>query len=164
MPLATPLATLVAVPLATLVAMLVVPLAMPLAMLVAVPLAMLVAVLVCWELLACCRCRLLALGLCSPGPPFPRAAPAACRCVLQGKGGQEVRDVTWKTPLLCFHPRLLLLLLSTATGVPWEGPGYGSTPLLRAVHAAGASCCLLRPGTVLAHTCWWQRPIEESPG
>lgn len=70
MPFATPLAMLVAVLVAT-----------PLAMLVAV----LVAVLVCCELLACCRCRLLAPGLCSPLPVFPRAAPAACRCVLQGR-------------------------------------------------------------------------------
>lgn len=130
----------VAVPLAVLVA---VPVAMPLAMLVAVPLAMLAAVLVCCELLACCRCRLLALGLCSPFPVFPRAAPAACRCVLQGKGRQEVTDIIWKTPLLSFCPGLLLLPPSTATGVPWEGPGYSSVPLLRAV--PGASCCLLRP-------------------
>lgn len=77
-PVAVPLATPWAVPVAMPVA---VPLAMPWAVLVAVPLAM----AACCTLLAGWRCRLLALGLCSPLPVFCRVTPAACRCVLEGK-------------------------------------------------------------------------------
>lgn len=157
--MATPLTMPVAVPLAVLVA---VPVAMPLAMLVAVPLAMLAAVLVCCELLACCRCRLLALGLCSPFPVFPRAAPAACRCVLQGKGTQEVTDITWKTPLLSFA--LVFCCFLPAQPLVSPGKGQDTVPCRCSgqcleLHAA----CSDLP-TVLAHTCWWQRPMEESPG
>lgn len=78
-----------------------------------VPLAVPLAMPACCVLLACCRCRLLALGLCSPLPVFCLAAPAACRCVLQGKETRELTHtagLTKKTrlPPFCFCLMLLV--------------------------------------------------------
>ena len=76
----------------------------PLAVPWAVPLAM----TACCVLLACCRCRLLALGLCSPLPVFCLATPATCRCALQRKetrGGEAHPQPHKENPAPAFLPR-----------------------------------------------------------